>query len=230
MITAVVPARSGSKRLPNKNIKDLNGQPLIFHTIDAVLNQPFISKVVVSTDSDQYIALVKSKYEEQIFIEKRPAAFASDTTKVHDEVVRLCETGVISTPWFMLCLPTAPLRTNVTVSNFLRDWAVDRIPRFTASPYDFPIQFGFEIAPDGAWRPILEDSPMITGNTRSQDIPKRYRPNGAIYLNTVESLHKNKTFYIGAKPFVISDIESTDVDTEIDFKFAELLMSENKNA
>lgn len=228
MITAIVPARSGSKRLPNKNIKDLNGKPLIFHTIDAVLNQPFISKVVFSTDSDQYIELVKSEYDNQVFIEKRPEAYASDTTKVHDEVVRLCETGVISTSWFMLCLPTTPLRTHATVSNFLRDWSTDRTPRFTATTYDFPIQFGFEIDSNGAWRPLLEDSPMITGNTRSQDIPKRYRPNGAIYLNTVESLRKNKTFYVGAKPFVMSDVDSIDVDTELDFVIVSSILKQKR--
>ena len=58
MITAVIPARSGSKRLPGKNVKDLNGRPLIFYTIDAVLGHDVISKVVFSTDSEDYISIV----------------------------------------------------------------------------------------------------------------------------------------------------------------------------
>jgi CMP-N,N'-diacetyllegionaminic acid synthase len=229
MITAIVPARSGSKRLPGKNIKELSGRPLIFHTIDAVLNQKAISKVIFSTDSNDYIKRVRSEYGDRVVIEKRPDAFASDTTKVHEEVIRLCDSQIVSTEWFMLCLPTAPLRNNETVARFLRAWDADRNARFTASPYDFPIQFGFEIDVDGDWQPLIDESPMVTGNTRSQDIPTRYRPNGAIYLNTVQSLKINKTFYIGAKPFLISRIESTDVDTEFDFITAELLISEKNN-
>lgn len=224
MITAVVPARSGSKRLPGKNIKSLNGRPLIFHTLDAVVNHEEISKVVFSTDSEEYKKLVEEEYGEQVCTVRRPNEFASDTTKVHDEMKRLLEVGVLTTEWFMLCLPTSPLRTHKTVSNLLNVWRQDRIARFTASAYEFPIQFGFEIDKNGYWAPIERNSPMITGITRSQDIPTRYRPNGAIYINTTTSLLENRTFYINAKPFIISAMESTDVDTELDFVKAELMM------
>lgn len=225
MITAVVPARSGSKRLPGKNIKPLNGRPLIFYTLDALLDHRQIQKIVFTSDSQDYIQLVTSEYGSLVEIEKRPDSYASDTTKVHDEVIRLVEKGSIDSEWFMLCLPTAPLRNHKTVKNLLAAWDLEQKPLFSASEYPFPIQFAFDIVSDGSWSPILEDSPMITGNTRSQDIPKRYRPNGAIYLHRVDQLHKSKTFYIGAKPFLISEIESTDVDNEIDFELAETLIS-----
>jgi CMP-N,N'-diacetyllegionaminic acid synthase len=226
MITAIIPARGGSKRLPGKNIKLLNGRPLIFHSLDAVLNHAPVTKIVFTTDSDEYIDLVVHEYGDSVVIEKRPEYYASDTTKVHDEVVRLSETNVIDTDWFMLCLPTAPLRSHDTVASLLQAWEVDYHARFSASSYGFPIQFAFDIDADGAWEPIADDSPMLTGNTRSQDIPTRYRPNGAIYLQRTDRLRKDKTFYIDAKPFLISEIESTDVDTEIDFKFAEILIAE----
>ena len=229
MITAVVPARSGSKRLPGKNIKHLRGRPLIFHTLDALLDHPEISKIVFTTDSDSYIDLVIAEYGDIVTIEKRPEYYASDTTKVHDEILRLANTKVISTKWFMLCLPTAPLRSHLTVKKFLDNWRSDYSARFSASAYSFPIQFAFDIDNDGSWIPLLDDSPMLTGNTRSQDIPTRYRPNGAIYLQTVEELFKNKTFYINAKPFLISQVESTDVDSEVDFKLAELLIDYRDN-
>lgn len=224
LITAIVPARSGSKRLPGKNVKLLRGRPLIFHTLDALVDHQQITKVVFTTDSDSYIDLVRDEYGDAVKIEKRPEHYASDTTKVHDEVVRLADTSVIDSQWFMLCLPTAPLRNHQTVKNLLAAWSVDQQARFSASAYTFPIQFAFEIDDQGSWNPVLKDSPMLTGNTRSQDIPTRYRPNGAIYLQMVDQLYKNKTFYINAKPFLITDIESTDVDNEIDFKIAESLM------
>jgi len=230
MITAIVPARSGSKRLPGKNIKLLGVRPLIFHTLDAVMDHEYITKVIFTTDSDTYIDLVQKEYGNRITIEKRPDHYAADTTKVHDEIVRLAENEAIDTDWFMLCLPTAPLRNHATVARLLADWKVDQQPRFSACQYNFPIQFAFDIDAEGQWQPISEDSPMITGNTRSQDIPKRYRPNGAIYLHKKESLYHNKTFYIDAKPFLISEIESTDVDTELDFALAEVLMNEANEA
>lgn len=228
MITAIVPARGGSKRLPGKNIKLLNNRPLIFHTLDALVGQRFVDKVVFTTDSDQYIELVVAEYGDKVVIEKRPDSYASDTMKVYDEIVRLKKTKVLDSDWFMLCLPTAPLRTFDTVSRMLTDWEVDSKARFSASEYDFPIQFGFDIDANGEWVPLLDDSPMITGNTRSQDIPVRYRPNGAIYLQKTETLGRTKTFYLEAKPFLMDELESIDVDNELDFKIAEVVMKEKK--
>ena len=226
MITAIVPARSGSKRLPGKNIKLLHGRPLIFHTLDALIGHDQITKIIFSTDSDLYIDLVVNEYSDAVKIEKRPNYYASDTRKVHDEVIRLADIRAIDTQWFMLCLPTAPLRNYHTVKKLLSIWSVDQQARFSASPYTFPVQFAFRIDDKGFWSPLLDDSPMFTGNTRSQDIPIYYRPNGAIYLQRVDQLYKNKTFYINAKPFLISEKESQDVDNEIDFKIAEILMSD----
>lgn len=226
MITAVIPARSGSKRLPGKNTRLLNGRPLIFHSLDAVLNHAAITKVVFTTESDEYIRLVVNEYGDRVVIEKRPERFASDNAKVYDEVVRLAKNNIIDTDWFMLCLPTAPLRSHATVARLLQAWEIDQHARFSASPYGFPIQFAFDMEANEDWKPIFESSPMLTGDTRSQNIPARYRPNGAIYLHRTDQLKLVKTFYIGAKPFLISDIEGIDVDTPIDFKVAELLMAE----
>jgi CMP-N-acetylneuraminic acid synthetase len=226
MITAIVPARGGSKRLPGKNIKLLNNRPLIFHTLDALVGQCSIDKVVFTTDSDDYIELVITEYGDKVVIEKRPESYASDTMKVYDEIVRLKQTKVLDSDWFMLCLPTAPLRTFDTVSRMLKEWDRDGLARFSASEYDFPIQFGFDIDANGDWVPLLDDSPMITGNTRSQDIPIRYRPNGAIYLQKTETLGRTKTFYLEAKPFLMDEFESIDVDNELDFKIAEIIIKE----
>lgn len=224
MITAIVPARGGSKRLPNKNIKLLGGRPLLFHSLDAVINQPSICKVVFTSDSHEYIDLVSKEYGELVTIERRPGEYASDTTKVHEEVVRLKDTGTIDTEWFMLCLPTAPFRSHETVGRMLEAWLQDGEARFSASRYEFPIQFGFDIDQSGAWIPLLADSPMVTGNTRSQDIPPRYRPTGAIYLQLTSTLERLKTFYLEAKPFLTNDRESMDVDTEMDFRVAEIML------
>ena len=225
-IVAVVPARGGSKRLPGKNVKLLKGRPLIFHTLDAVINHENVVKVVFTTDSEDYVALVEAEYGEKVTIERRPHTYATDTTKVHEEIVRLKEVGILDTAWFMLCLPTAPLRTHSTVARLLESWRKDYAARFTSAKYDFPIQFGFDINEAGGWVPTFEDSPMITGNTRSQDIPPRYRPTGSIYLQKTETLGRTKTFYLEAKPFLTNEFESLDVDTPLDFKIAEVILDE----
>ena len=100
---------------------------------------------------------------------------------------------------------------------------------FTASEYDFPIQFAFNIDQSGAWEAVNSNSPMLTGKTRSQDLSKKYRPNGAIYLLESRSFISNATFYMCAKPFLISKRESIDVDTRLDFKIAEILINEENN-
>jgi CMP-N-acetylneuraminic acid synthetase len=70
---------------------------------------------------------------------------------------------------------------------------------------------------------------MITGNTRSQDIPKRYRPNGAMYLNTRGNFIKNMNFYKNAKPYSMTLIDSIDIDNLLDFKIAEIIMKDIVN-
>jgi CMP-N,N'-diacetyllegionaminic acid synthase len=228
-ITAIVPARGGSKRLPNKNISLLRGRPLIFYTLDAVMNHPEIEKVIFTTDSEKYSTLVREQYGDSVSIVKRPDAFAGDTVKVYDEIRRLAESGEIETDWFMLCLPTAPLRNFLTVKMFLTAWNKKNAPLFSCSKYDFPIQFGFEIGNSGNWKPIFKDSPMLTGQTRSQDIKEIYRPNGAIYIQKTESLGRQNTFYENASPYKISQIEASDIDTELDFKLVEAIMQEYEN-
>ncbi|MDX1735776.1 MAG: hypothetical protein R3228_15485, partial [Halioglobus sp.] len=83
---------------------------------------------------------------------------------------------------------------------------------------------GFTIDDDGEWRPLFEHSPMLTGNTRSQDQVNTYHPNGAIYLREVADLAAPdlKTLYQGALPYIMDRSLSVDVDTEDDFKLAEM--------
>ena len=65
---------------------------------------------------------------------------------------------------------------------------------------------------------------MITGNTRSQDIEKLYRPNGAIYINTIANFSESKTLYKNANGFEISQVEAMDIDTALDFKIVEQII------
>ncbi len=228
MITAIIPARSGSKRLQGKNIKNLSGRPLMFYTIDAVLGHEEINSVILTTDSEKYIDLAKETYGDTICYECRPPEYANDTAKVYDEIKRLVKTGVVKTPWYIQCLPTCPLRDHKVVRSLLDQWKLDWRPIFSAVAYEFATQFAFNLSANGrGWKAISEQSPMITGNTRSQDIPNTYRPNGAMYLQHVDNI-ENKTLYTFADVFLMTREESIDVDTNLDFLICEQLLANRK--
>ena len=221
MITAIVPARSGSKRLPGKNIKKLAGRPLIFHTIDSVFNHQAITKIIFTSDSEEYIDIAKTEYGNKIDYEYRPSEYAGDNIKVYDELKRLIENGRVETDWYMLCLPTCPLRNQKIVADLLNKWNQNHKPIFSAVAYDFPIQFAFTISKDNSeWTPLANDSPLLSGNTRSQDIEKTYRPNGAMYLQHIDNI-KNSSLYVDSDVYIMNREDSIDVDTELDFVICE---------
>jgi CMP-N,N'-diacetyllegionaminic acid synthase len=231
MITFIVPARSGSQRLPNKNILPLNGRPLIFYTIDALLNHELIDRVIFTSDSEDYCQLVENEYGQKITTLLRPKETATNTTKVVEELRRIINNhpSLFSSKWFGLALPTAPLRNYNTVLRCLEYFKKVEKPIFSCNEYDFPIQFAFNFNASHKntnWNPISKESPMITGNTRSQDIKKTYRPNGAIYINSIDNFLNVETLYKNAYAFEISAEESIDIDNEIDFKIAEFFLNE----
>ena len=228
MITAVIPARSGSKRLPGKNVRELAGRPLVFHTLDSVLGHPEITKIIFSTDSEEYINLVKEEYGNDVSYEYRPSEYAEDHVKVYDELKRLVTTGIIQTEWYMQCLPTCPLRNQKVVRGLLDQWINSPRPLFSAVNYDFPVQFAFTLSRNNlSWEPVFTDSPMLSGNTRSQDITTTYRPNGAMYLQHVDNI-QNETLYIDSDVYLMNSLESIDIDTELDFLVCEHLLKSKK--
>ena len=108
-ILAVIPARGGSKRLPNKNILDLAEKPLIAWSIEAGLNSKYIDTVVVSSDSDDILDISK-KFGADII--KRPDELASDTATSFDAIKHTIENTIETFDYVILLQPTSPLRNN----------------------------------------------------------------------------------------------------------------------
>ena len=90
----------------------------------------------------------------------------------------------------------------------------------------FPVSFAFRLEEGGNWSPVFDDSPMITGNTRSQNQQANYHPNGAIYVREINDLAQTglQTLYQGAQPYLMERSASVDIDKDIDFKMAEILL------
>ena len=112
-VIAIVPARSGSKGIKNKNIVDLCGKPLLSWTIEAALNCPFVDDIAISSDNKDYIAIAE-KAGANLLIE-RPATLSSDNATSVDVVLHTL--NIYSEyEWYVLLQPTSPLRTSVHIT------------------------------------------------------------------------------------------------------------------
>ncbi|AIY80624.1 cytidylyltransferase family protein [Clostridium botulinum 202F] len=223
-ILAIIPARGGSKGLPGKNILNLNGKPLIAHTILASKNSKFVTRVVVSTD-DKEIAEISKKYGAEVPY-LRPNSLAKDKSLTIDSVFHMLdylEKHEVYFPDYVLLLQcTSPLRDEQHIdgaieklvkSNF---YGIISICESEVNPYWTNI---FE---NESLKYFLEEGKNIT---RRQDLPHIYRYNGAIYLAKTEALKRERTFEVENLTGYVMDRESSiDIDTEIDFKIAEIIM------
>tara|TARA_R110000868_G_scaffold139625_3_gene354618 strand:+ start:1124 stop:1831 length:708 start_codon:yes stop_codon:yes gene_type:complete len=223
-MAAFVPARSGSKRLPGKNIKDLAGKPLVIWTLEAFARAPSVDRVIFSTDSEEYWALAKRYLgEEKLVLDFRAPNEAGDKVKIFDYIKDARE-KIFEQHFsdFVMGLPTVPFRGTAHVEEAIALYKNTRKPIFSATEYGFPISFAFHVTDNGNWEPASKESPMTTGNTRSQDQRPAYHPNGAIYVRSVSSLADPnlKTLYDGALPYVMDRKFSVDIDNEVDFQVA----------
>lgn len=231
---AFVPARSGSKRLPGKNIKMLAGKPLVVHSLEAFVNAEKVNKVIFSTDSEDYWNLVK-KYisSEKLVLDYRVPEDAGDKVKIFDYLKN--NHNIIfkehSQDVFLMGLPTVPLRNEKHVNDAIQMFEDNDKPIFSAAEYGFPISFAFYTDSETEWNPFFEDSPMNTGNTRSQDQKKAFHPNGAIYVRPIKDLSDKdlNSLYQNAKPFLMEKIDSIDIDNEIDFILADAILRQKNS-
>jgi CMP-N,N'-diacetyllegionaminic acid synthase len=225
---AFVPARSGSKRVPGKNVKLLAGKPLIIHTLEAYVNADKVDKVILSTDSEEYWELAKSYIKsDKLALDFRSHDQAGDKVKIFDYLKNNHQNifGNVSDV-FLLGLPTVPLRNHQHVNEAISLFEKKKKAIFSATEYGFPIAFAFNLGSDESWSPVSEDTPMLTGNTRSQDQKIAYHPNGAIYIRDVMDLSKPNllTLYNDALPYLMSREDSVDIDNKVDFLIAEALI------
>lgn len=222
-IVAIIPARGGSKGIPGKNLKLLNGKPLICYTIEEALKSKYLHQVLVSTD-DELIAETSKKSGADVI--KRPYELATDSSPVIDAVFHTINTiKKDCTPYIIVLLqPTSPFRNvsdiNAAIELFLNNDcdSVISMCKVEHSPYQY---FRFE---DDSNRliPLLGDKYLTI---RRQDLPDIYRPNGAIYITTFDTLHRNNSFYGGKIiPYIMPSERSIDIDEEIDLELAEILI------
>ena len=226
---AVIPARSGSKRFPGKNWAKLGGHPLWLWSVD-VATVAF-ETTVFTTDSESLLYDVVNTEGSFVAGLLRPKELSSDTSKVIDTVnwiYDIYDKSPSKPDEIWLLLPTCPLRS-------LKD-AVDAQDKLSANndcdgiisitDYEFPPQLGLTHEGEQI-RDWHESKPWQSGNSRSQDHEKIYRPNGALYGMKWEAFRENRNFYKGKIcSYYMSRERSVDIDNEIDLKLAEALINE----
>jgi len=217
---AIIPARGGSKRLPRKNILDLKGKPLLAYSIEAGLKSKYIDKVVVSSDDDEILDISK-KYGASIIA--RPNCLSTDTATSFDAIKHTIE-NTEKCDYVVLLQPTSPLRSSQYI-----DEAIELLEEKNSDA----IISVCEMEHSPLWSNHLDNSLSMEGflkdeilNKRSQDLEIYYRLNGAIYICKTDKLLEEESFFLKENIFayIMSRETSVDIDEEIDFKFAELLL------
>lgn len=223
----IIPARGGSKRLPGKNIKPINGKPLVFYTIDACIKSGIFDLIIFTSDDDLILETVSSNYMiPNLKVLKRPDKLASDQSKVIDTVMHYIDSDYDQ---IWLTLPTSPLKTeeDFIEANSLLTFDVNSVVSYTEM--EFPPSLGLTINPDNTICDFDPSEPWKNGNTRSQDHPTVYRPNGALYGAWTKSLLDFKNYYTSKTVgYFMPRNRSIDVDTQFEFELAEFFLSRKR--
>ena len=221
---AIIPARSGSKGLKDKNIKELNGKPLIAYSIEAALESKMFDKVFVSTDSQKYADIAIQYGADASFL--RSEVNSSDTAGswdvIREVISRLKELGE-EYDEVMLLQATSPLRTaedivkSIELLHEKKGKAVVSLTECDHSPI-WCNTLPEDMSMDEFDREEYKDLPR-------QMLPTFYRYNGAIYLVTAEELqNKEHMLEKGCFAYVMPQNRSIDIDTALDFMIAETIM------
>lgn len=218
---AVIPARGGSQRIPRKNIKLLNGKPLIAYSIETALASGLFDKVIVSTDDQEIAAVAREWGAETPFT--RPDELAdhfTGTTPVMQHALRtLIEQG-LEIDKACLIYATCPLLTAEDIHEGYQ--ALSKTPlSFSATTFDFPVQRALCVR-DGKLQPMYPEHIR----KRSQDLEEAIHDAGQFYWGTVEQwLNKPSMFSAMATPIMLPRHRVQDLDTEEDWQRIQQLLA-----
>lgn len=223
---AIIPARSGSKGLKDKNIKELNGKPLLAYSIDAAISSGLFEEVMVSTDSELYANVAKENGASVPFL--RSEEQSSDNAGswgVVEEVLKKYE--ILGKKFDTVCLlqPTSPLRRTediLAAYELLNDKIADAVTSVC------------EVDHSPLWTMTLDETRSLCEfrknlvNAPRQKLGQYYRLNGAIYIKRI--CYGEKITLLDEKEYaVIMDRRnSVDIDTIEDFELAEWYMNNVK--
>lgn len=218
---ALVPLRGGSKGIPGKNLKELNGKPLCSYAINAALESEKIDEVWVSSDDSKIINFVRKEFP-KVIIRIRPAEFATDTASTESVILDLINSQNFNPKdQIILIQATSPL----IVFNDL-DLALEQLENSSLNSLVSGVKFKrFLWNKDGV--PINYN---IYDRPRRQDFDGIFLENGAFYISTVETILKTKNrVEIPAELYLMREESVYEIDEISDWIIVESLLSNRKN-
>ena len=225
-ILVVIPARGGSKGIPHKNIKPLDGKPLIYYTIDTARAIVDDDDICVSTDDIEIINCVEKYGLSVPFV--RPTELATDTSGTYEVLLHALDFYEKLHKKYdvvLLLQNTSPFRNAEQVKEALKLYRpeidmVVSVKECAANPY----YCVFEENEDGFLRVCKGDGNIF----RRQDAPTVYEYNGAIYVINVESLKTTHMHKMQKRvKYLMDDRSSFDLDTMWDWTMAEMIIKQN---
>ncbi len=214
-IAALVPMRHHSQRVPGKNFRNLAGKPLFHYVLETLMQCSEIQQIAVDTDSEVIQEDINKNFPGVVVID-RPEKLRADTIPMN--AILMYDTSQISADLYLQTHSTNPLLRPATISRAINDFR-KQLPTFDSLFSVTRLQTRLW---DQNTLPINHDPDVLL---QTQDLPPVYEENSCIYLFTAEKL-KQRGNRIGESPmmFEIPVEEALDIDEEIDFQIADLLM------
>lgn len=224
-LIAIIPARSGSKGLKDKNIRLLNGKPLLTYSVEAAIESGLFDIVHVSTDSQEYADIAKSYgADEQFLRDGQNAGDASSSWDAVREVLKKYEKLGKNFDICVLLQPTSPMRTADDIKFAYKLFEEQGAKSLTSvTEVDHPVQWCFKLN-GTCFMKDFASSPFK--DCRRQELEKHYRENGAIYIvGASDIVDSGFDFYTDqCVAYVMNRNRSIDIDTIQDFIIAERIM------
>jgi CMP-N,N'-diacetyllegionaminic acid synthase len=216
-VLVLIPARAGSKGVPNKNIRPFNGgNSLVERTIDIALSYFDPQNIVVSSDSAEALSQARGR---QVTAHARPAELASDTAGMQEVMLDAIQQYGAGKTFLLLLQPTSPFRKAIHIKDAISvfeqgDDAVVAMHDAKAHPMYtlFHLKDGYV----GKYE--------ATQATRRQDLPRLLEVNGLLYLLSIEALQQNVwTAFDHVRPLITDHLDAIDIDTPQDWWLAEVI-------
>ena len=226
-ILAIIPARAGSKGIPNKNFKNLAGKPLIYHTFKQIKLSKYITRTIVSTDSIKIKEFSEKNLIEAPFL--RPKNISDDKSSsvsvVKHSLSFLKRTDNYTPKFVILLQPTSPLRSFKDIDNCLKNLIsgeYDSVVSVTKTPKKYNPEWQFVLDKKGKIFPYDSKTDWNNLIVRRQNLSNTYTRNGAIYAFKTDNLKKHKNIYgENVLSYLMPNEKSINLDTMEDWNLVE---------
>lgn len=219
-MVAMVPMRHSSERVKGKNYRDFAGKPLFHHIIEALLGCKAIDKVIIDTDSPDIMEQTRKHFPDVMLLE-RPEHLRDGAIPMNDVLLNIVRQ--VPSEFYLQTHSTNPILTSQSLTNGIEKFlSVYPVHDSLFSVTRRQVRYWDQLA-----RPINHNHNILL---RTQDLPPVFEENSCMYIFTEEILQR-KHNRIGDRPFLfeIPEIESQDIDIELNFSVAEFLFKKTRS-